>query len=394
MIKFASNQKKILLFVMIIITICELAISFYIPLLPTIREQLNASEYLIQQSVTVYLLGIGISAIIYGGLSDALGRRWIIITGITVFFISSLLCFWIQSVEFLIILRLCQGFGAGVAWAIGNATLRDVFEGKSFAKAMILIHIIAGIEPLFAYLLGSYIGSIIGWRNCFLVISITSFALLLCCLLYLPETIIEKKKLNLFNIFNNYYTLLKSKRFLLYLTIKVLAVSVLFVEVTNLSLVFIEQYGLSMPMFGINVTISIVFYIIGGFVNTKLIDYFTPEQIIKLGLLLLLISNLVLPIFIYFYSIPTYVIQFIKIPYSFGLALIFGNATYSIVNTFPKTAGTASAKMITLEMIGSSFFTYLLSLFYNNTLYPVIIFTIISSIISYIALKLVINLKS
>ena len=130
-------------------------------MLSSIRQELKANESLIQLSAATNVFGIGVSSIIYGTLSDSLGRRKLVLFGIACFSIASYSISFINSIYLLFILRFIQGLGAGIAWSIGNAILHDIYKGKEFEKAIITLHIIIGIMVAVSPALGGFIGNII-----------------------------------------------------------------------------------------------------------------------------------------------------------------------------------------------------------------------------------------
>src|SRR5690606_1349478 len=134
--------------------------------------------------------------IIYGGLSDALGRRPVFLFSTLLFSITSLICANAPNVEVLLIARFFQGLGSGAGWVVGNACLKDIIESKKYITVMNYVHSIAGITPAVAPVIGSYIATQTGWRNCFY--ALFGFSLLASVMMYLfqPETIIKKRKIN------------------------------------------------------------------------------------------------------------------------------------------------------------------------------------------------------
>jgi DHA1 family bicyclomycin/chloramphenicol resistance-like MFS transporter len=383
-----SNKKNVFFIVVAAISVFDLAIFFCLPLLSSIRQELKANESLIQFSAATNVFGIGVSSIIYGTLSDSLGRRKLVLFGIACFSIASYSISFINSIYLLFILRFIQGLGAGVAWSIGNAILHDIYKGKEFEKAIITLHIIIGIMVAVSPALGGFIGNIIGWRKSFQFMAYSGALLFIYSLFFLPETLQSlKTNVNLKTIINNYITLFKNRVYIRFLSIKVIMVSVAFVNITTLPLLFVETHNSTIENCGLLMALGAFIFTIGGVINNKLVDYFEVNEIIKFSLYLVILSSIVLFIIQYLGILNAIGIQLIKIPYLLGISGIFGNATHKIVGAVPKLSGSASSIMITLEMFVSSIGVRLVSVFYNVTIYPMEIYAIVAAIISLFALS-------
>ena len=225
----------------------------------------------------------------------------------------------------------------------------------------------------------------IGWRKSFQLMALLSCMMFIFNMFLLPETLQNiKSKINIRNIIKNYIILFKDSIYTKFLTIKVLLVSVAFVNVATLPLIFVETYNESVENCGLLIGLGALMFAIGGMICNKLVNYFSTNEIIKYSLHLIIISSLTLIFVEWLGFLTTINIQLIKIPYLFAIASIFGNATHKIVSAIPKLAGSASSIMITLEMFVSSIGVRLVSIFYNSTIYPMEVYTIFAVIISLI----------
>jgi DHA1 family bicyclomycin/chloramphenicol resistance-like MFS transporter len=386
---FSKRQRvNIFSIVILAVAIFDLAIFFYLPLLSDIRHEFKVNESLIQFSAAINLLGISISSIVYGTLSDAWGRKKIVLFGMLSFTVASYGISLVTSIYALFFFRFLQGVGAGVAWSIGNAILHDIYKGKDFEKAIIKFTIIMGVAVVISPTLGGYVGSMIGWRQSFNLMAISGLLIFIYSIFFLPETLQEaKSKINIKRIANNYKTLFKNSTYLKYLVIKVLMVSLAFVNITNLPLIFIEGHGSSVEYCGTLMALGAAVFVIGGLINNKLVNYFSIDTIIKYSFLLIIFSSFTLIAMEWLGYLTPLKIQLVKIPYLLAIAWIFGNATSQIVSAVPNLSGSASASMVTLETLVSAIFVRVVSSFYDQTIYPMEIFALGATIVSYLMLK-------
>jgi multidrug resistance protein len=371
MINLSTNQIKLIpIIITFFIVIIEFAISFNSVLLPNLKYDLVISDQTAQITISLGLFTLGISGIIYGGLADSLGRKPMLIFSVTIFAISTFIITISNNITIFLIAKFFQGIGSGAGWVIGNACLKDVYSEKKYTQVMNYVHAIAGITPAIAPVIGSYLGLVIGWKGSFLLIFIAALIALAVIIFYQSETLPAYKPFSFKVFIQNYKTILSSRLFLKYLVIKVLCVMLIFMESSNIPLIFIDYMGVEPQGFGLYVFPVFLIYVLGTLISGK---YSSPENIdtmIYIGLLSIFFSNICMLTVMQFTHLSPVIIQIIKAPCYFGWGFIFGNATAIIVAAVPGKASVASAAMIALEMLFSSFGLNFLGLFFDQTIFP------------------------
>ncbi|MBD2858069.1 multidrug effflux MFS transporter [Spongiibacter sp. KMU-158] len=173
-----------------------LAIDVMLPALPGITEAYGLVDANQAQSVVaVYLLGMGVSQLFYGPLSDSYGRRPVLIFGLLVFSVAGLLATLSNSFVMLLVCRFIQGFGGGAPRVIGISLARDRFSGVILGKVMSLSMMTFMAVPILAPSLGQLVLMIASWRWTFGVLVIGGGSVLLWLLLRLPESLpVEKRR--------------------------------------------------------------------------------------------------------------------------------------------------------------------------------------------------------
>jgi DHA1 family bicyclomycin/chloramphenicol resistance-like MFS transporter len=386
-----SKSKKVKIFFTIVATISlfDLAIFFYLPLLSNVRQEFNVSESLVQMTVSLNMLGIGGSSLVYGMLSDTRGRKKIVLFGIFVFAVASFFISQSESIYAFIIFRIFQGIGGGVSWSVGMAILHDIYTGKSFAKAMLALQTVMGMMFIVSPALGGYIGGIIYWRGSFNLMAALGIILFVYSVFFLPETLQHtKSKVKIKNILSNYKALFTNGSYVKYLIIKVLLVSAAMINVTNMPLIFVETYNTSTNFCGILLGCGGTMFLIGAGISSKLLDYISARDIIKYALLLILMSDILMIIAQWLDFLTAIRIQVIKSPCLLGIAAIMGNASHKAISAIPKLSGSASSIMVAMELLIGAVLLEIVSMFYNGTIYPIEIFTLAAVGISYCALKI------
>ncbi len=186
------------------------------PAFPAIAAQFDATPLAMQQTISVYLLAYAALSLLIGALSDAWGRRVVILGGIGVFLIASAGCAVAQSMSTLLAFRALQGTSAGIGLIVGRALIRDVFEGPEAQKLMSMISMIFGLAPALAPVVGAWIVKWGGWHALFWALAAFAVALLVLCWFVLPETHPRERRVALSprSLFASYREILSSNQFL------------------------------------------------------------------------------------------------------------------------------------------------------------------------------------
>lgn len=166
--------------------------------LPDITTALHATSETIEWVISGYALAFGLVLILAGRLGDKFGRKNIYIIGITLFLIMSVTAGFADSENSLIISRVIQGLAAGLFFPQINATIMDMYSGKSLGKIFGILGSVIGvgtaIGPLTGGLLIELFGATNGWRAVFFVNVPFVLVTLVLAMLYLPKRTVSTKK--------------------------------------------------------------------------------------------------------------------------------------------------------------------------------------------------------
>ena len=165
------------------------SVDAYLPAFPRIMESLHAGQLEVQQTLTAYMLAFAIMSLWHGALSDAFGRRNVVLVGLIVFAVGTLGCASAHSVHYLWVFRIMQGVSAGAGVVVGRAIIRDLYEGAAAARLLSMVTMIFSIAPAIAPVLGGWTVTLFDWRAIFLGLLGFSVVLWWVCWQHLPETI-------------------------------------------------------------------------------------------------------------------------------------------------------------------------------------------------------------
>lgn len=165
------------------------AIDTYLPAFPAMAADLGTSDLAVQQTLTAYLMPFAFMMFWHGPLSDAIGRRRVLIAGLGGFALASVVCALAPSIEWLWLGRALQGLVAGAGMVVARAVVRDLYDGVDAQKLMAMIAVLFAIAPAVAPLIGGGLLAVTGWRGIFWFLVV--LALALCALSWrrLPETL-------------------------------------------------------------------------------------------------------------------------------------------------------------------------------------------------------------
>ena len=170
------------------------SIDAYLPAFPNIQADLNASAIEVQQTLTAYMLAFSGMVLWHGALSDAFGRRNIVLCALVVFAVGTFGCAASHSVHYLWIFRILQGMSAGAGTVVGRAIIRDLYSDAAAARLLSMVTMIFSIAPAIAPVLGGWIVKLFDWRTIFLFLLVYSVLLFAVCYRYLPETLPPDKR--------------------------------------------------------------------------------------------------------------------------------------------------------------------------------------------------------
>jgi len=144
-----------------------LAIDMYLPSLPAISRSLHASPGQVSVTLAAFFAGLGIGQLVYGPLSDRVGRRGPLVFGVGVFLIGAVLCAAAPSIWLLVVARFLQALGGSAGQVVARASVRDRFGHQMAARVLSLLILVLGLAPIVAPLIGGYLLLVGDWRAIF-----------------------------------------------------------------------------------------------------------------------------------------------------------------------------------------------------------------------------------
>lgn len=242
-----SNRLLIAVILGMLAGIGPLSIDMYLPALPALADDLNASASLAQLSLTACLVGIALGQLIVGPISDVKGRRSPLLIGMAVYAAISLLCVFAPSIWTFIVLRFVQGFAGAAGIVISRASARDLYAGAELTRFFALLMLINGAAPILAPMIGAEVVTFTNWRGVFMVLSISGLLMLAAVFVGLRETLPRERRSGggLQGTLRTFGRLLGNKPFMGYALTQGLMMAAMFAYISGSSFVLQGLYDVT-----------------------------------------------------------------------------------------------------------------------------------------------------
>ncbi|MDB5764686.1 MAG: bcr [Herminiimonas sp.] len=332
------------------------SVDSYLPAFPNIQASLHASAIEVQQTLTAYMFSFAVMILWHGALSDAFGRRNIILGSLAVFAVATLGCAAAHSVHYLWAFRMLQGMSAGAGVVIGRAIIRDAYADAAAARLLSLVTMIFSIGPAIAPILGGWIVKLLDWRSIFLFLFAYTVLLLWYCYKRLPETLPPAKRqpFNPHFLAQSYKQVFRSPLFHLKAGAVAFNFAGLFLYVAAAPTFLTRHLGLGPDQFGWQFipTVSGIFF--GALTANRLAGKISIPKQVVIGFCFLTGAALFNVAYHAFFPPALFWSIAPLFFYTFGMSIVAPGATLLVLDLFPHIRGiVASCQSFTLTMLGA-----------------------------------------
>ena len=369
-----TRYLKMALILGLISAIGPFAIDMYLPALPAIGQNLGADVGQVQLTLTVFFLALGCGQLLYGPVSDMVGRKPPLYFGLGLFTLASIGCALTTDVELLIALRFLQGLGAAAGGAIPRAVVRDLHTGTEAARLTSLLMLVFSVSPILAPLAGSGVIALTGWRGVFVCVAVAAVAGMVMVNRFLAETRGKEQRVesSLGSALRAYWLLLRDLRYLGLVGIASCAMSGFFVFLAGSPFVFIDHYGFSPTQYSLAFSFNAIAFIGASQFTAPLGKRFGLVPLVKFAASVS--GSFMLAMLIYFMAGGDQVAVLMALFFvaSGFMGFVIPVASVLALDRHGAIAGTASALMGTLQMMGGAMAMGIVSLFANGKPLPMV----------------------
>ncbi len=317
--------------------------------------------------------GMTIGQLIAGPLSDAIGRKRILFTGIIIYFLGSLLCFTTQSFEWFLVGRFIQGIGVSGPYVASISIVRDKYSGAQMARIMSLIMMVFMVAPAIAPILGQLIIHFFGWRDIFVLYMAYALVVGAWVALRLEETLLPEKRLpmRLQAFQEGFKEVVSNKTTMSYLLCAGFCFGGFIGYLGTSQQIFMQQFGKTGQEFSAYFAVLAGVMGIASFTNSKIVMKFGMRPICIYGFLgLCLISVIFLGIQLIGVTVAFWMFMLYACILFLLFGTLFGNLNAIAMEPMGHVAGMASAIIGAASSVLSLILAAIIGHLYNGTLIP------------------------
>jgi MFS transporter, DHA1 family, multidrug resistance protein len=164
----------------------------YTPSLVEIGRAFNATQLLVNLTISVFTAILAVSSFVVGPIADARGRRPVLIAGLCGYIVGSLICLFAPTYWLLLLGRIVQAAGISTGSVIAAAVIGDIYAPSDRVRAMSLYQLVTFLGPVLGPVIGGFVAGYLHWQAAFAVLAIGGTAVLAFNYLRLPETLCRR----------------------------------------------------------------------------------------------------------------------------------------------------------------------------------------------------------
>lgn len=362
-----------------------LSMDMYLPGLPDVVDDFKTSASIAQLTVTATLIGLGIGQLVFGPVSDMVGRKRPLQIMLTVYAVVSILAVFTPYIWLFVGLRFLQGFSGAAGMVIARASSRDMYTGKDLTKFVSMLATVNGAAPILAPLAGGVILNFAMWRFVFVVLFMIGVIMLLLVTFTLPETLPEheREKGGVLETIKSFKLLLKDKGFVGISLTQAFTRTSMYAYIAGSPFVLQKIYEITPFQFSMIFAANGVGLILAAQFTGKLSAKFSEVQLLKWGVIITFAGGLLLLAAVLF-SLPIWIL----VPALFLVVFSVGNVNttcFSLgLQQQEKMAGSASAFLGILPFLGGGIASPLVGIAGEYSAVPLGIVIFISSTLAFI----------
>ncbi|MBN3192992.1 multidrug effflux MFS transporter [Pectobacterium versatile] len=343
----------------------SLSTDIYLPAMPIMAKDLQGNAEL---TITGFLIGFCIAQLIWGPLSDHLGRRIPLFIGMVLFIIGSVGCALSTDMSQIVFWRVFQALGACTGPMLARAMIRDLFSRTRAAQMLSTLIIVMAIAPIAGPLLGGQLIKVTSWHAIFWLLAVIGIAMLIS-LRWLPETLPADRrvKASLPSAFRNYYSLLTNANFMRFTLCLTFYYVAAYAFITGSAFVYITYFGIDPQHYGWLFALNIVGVMGMSVVNRRLVQRYSLERLLKFAMLIAAAASFVLAIGTKLH-IGGIILIVVSVFVFFSMnGIIAATSTAAALDAVPNMAGSASALIGSLQYGSGIISSLLLALLSDGT---------------------------
>ena len=334
------------------------------PAFPVMAGDLGVGKVAMQQTISVYLVGYAAMSLFHGPISDAIGRKKVLLAGIVVFTLASVGAALANDMTTMLVYRALQGLSAGVGLIVGRAVVRDCLQGDDAQRLMSQISMIFGIAPAIAPVIGGWILGFSDWHGIFWFLAGFGVLLLVLTAWGLPESHPPEQRVPLhpMTLARDYGGMLSNRGFRLLTLAGTANFGALFLYIASAPAFVMDLLGLGEQDFVWFFAPTIGGMMLGAFASGRAAGRISGRRLVEWGFLCCGVAAAYNIGYNALTDSPT--LPWAVLPTAlgaFGIALVFPIVTLSILDMYPRQRGSASSMQAFVGLLSNAAIAGLLS---------------------------------
>jgi DHA1 family bicyclomycin/chloramphenicol resistance-like MFS transporter len=362
----AGRSRPPLALLVLVTATAPAALHILVPSLPLLATVFHAPAAHVQLVLTLFLAGIAIGQLVYGPVSDRLGRRPVLIAGLVLFLVGTALCGLAWSLPVLIIGRVLEACGGCAGMVLGRAIVRDLFDRERAAGAIATITMAMSLVPSLSPALGAYLAEWVGWRADFVLLGAVGTGVLGLTMCKLEETHGIPSSVRVAGMARSFVLLLRSPAFLGFAFATAFTSASWFTFLASAPYLLSEVLHEPPSTYGLMILLPMLGYILGNAGVARLSVALGISGVFILGLALSLVSGVMLAVWCLVDLTPWALFVPMAIS-SIGNGLSQPPGIAAGLSVYPQIAGAASGLIGFLQMIVAALGTFLIGQLPQNT---------------------------
>ncbi|MEX5595954.1 multidrug effflux MFS transporter [Pseudomonas orientalis] len=386
----APAPSRSLLFLLVALTaLGEVSTQLIIPGLGAIEQALAAPPGSALMALSAFVGAFGLGQLLFGPLSDRIGRRPVLLAGLTLYVLATLSMLLVTDIHQFIAARVLQGLGACAALVLARTVVRDVWKAEAGpALALTMIGMLYAI--VVAPMAGGLLIKLFGWHAPIILALVIGSVVWLLAVLFFRESnhYLDPKAAHWRTLGGQYLDLLKGRPYRAYAVALACTYGAMFAVIAGSSAVFINLLGLSSLEYGINFGLIVSMLIVGSTYTRRNILRLGPQRIVTMGVTLVATGG-VLALLIY--ALFGLSVAGLDIPIALatlGGGLVLPGAVTGGVMPNAHRAGLAAGLMGFAQMFGATCSGVLLSQLRDGSATPMIVIQAAFAVTAFVAFHL------
>ena len=356
--------------IVILVAVGQMSQTMYVPSIGYMASEFKVSPASLQAVMAVYLIPYGLSQFFYGPISDRIGRRVVILSGLTLYIAGTILALFAHDYSLFLAGCFVQGLGIGAAGVMCRTLPRDCFSGDELHRTNSIISMCMMFSPLLAPVLGGYLTEAFGWRSSYLFLALFSIAVLIIMTTSMKETLpleVRRKE----PVLKSYRHVLSEHRFQGYLICLVATFAGVAVFEAAAGVLLGGKLKLAATTVSILFILPIPGYLAGAGLSSVIAKRWSEKKSLDVGLVSIVLGAAIVlvPGIMGLTTAPTLIGG--AVLYFLGAGILFPAATTGALSPFPQHAGTAGALLGGMQNLGAGLATMVASMIPANSQMPV-----------------------